>query len=147
MLLLPSTFAVLTSELLCTLSGCTAKQARPETAATAQSSAQRVMPCDLDAYRWRVLNPGGCSESEWLLTPAGDGVYKVEEHGCDNLSGTAKVVNGDVQINCAGAKAKLHYDLQTSTGQCESISGIYEHQPGGERTGSGPFEFVKLGPR
>jgi hypothetical protein len=133
--------------LLCTLSGCAAKHARPETAVASQTSSQPSMPCALDAFRWRVLNPGSCSESEWLLTPAGDGVYTVQEHGCENLSGTAKVVNGDVQINCTNTRDKLHYDLQTSTGQCETISGIYEHQPGGEHTGSGPFEFVKLGPR
>jgi hypothetical protein len=138
---------VVLSLLGCTLHACGAKQARPETVTSAEKSASRSMPCNLDAFRWRVLDPGRCSESEWLLTPAGDGVYKVQENGCDNLRGTAKVVNGDVQINCVGAKAKLHYDLQTSTGQCETISGIYEHQPGGEQTGSGPFEFVKLGPR
>jgi hypothetical protein len=137
---------VMLSLLLYALGGCTAKHARPEAAAPVQSSA-RSMPCNLDAYRWRVVNLGSCSTSEWLVTPAGDGVYKVEEHGCDNLSGTAQVVNGDVQISCAGASEKVHYDLQTSTGQCETISGIYEHQPGGEHTGSGPFEFVKLGPR
>jgi hypothetical protein len=133
--------------LLCALGACAAKQARPETVVASEPSAQQSMPCNLDAFRWRVLNPAGCSASEWLVTPQGDGVYTVQEHGCENLSGTAEVVNGDVQINCAGASFKVHYDLQTSTGQCETISGIYEHQPGGEHTGSGPFEFVKLGPR
>jgi len=105
------------------------------------------MPCALDAYRWQVLEPGGCSSSEWLVTRTQEGGYKVEEHGCANLSGTAQVVNGDVQLSCAGESFKVHYDLQTSTGQCETISGLYEHQPGGAHTGSGPFEFVRLGPR
>ena len=104
------------------------------------------MPCALDVYRWRVVSPGGCS-SEWLVTPSHDGGYTVEEHGCANLSGTAQVVNGDVQLNCVGDRVNIHFDLQTSTGQCETISGLYEHQPGGAHTGSGSFEFVRLGPR